>query len=105
MSKEYFHTNAQLAFILKTQPSGQIDWEQNGFNVAEVCKKQAQCTNCDCMETLLPIGDKTKFNMALGNLIALGTDDGEFYRVVSETEAVTIKADFAVLRTQAQGGV
>lgn len=100
--KEYFCTNEQLGFILRTGTDSQIDWEAHGFSVMEVSKavsKGFQGTDSTgAIVSILPIADKAKFNLALGNLVALGTDGDVYYRVLTEEEAVAKKTELDAAR-------
>lgn len=106
--KEYFCTNEQLGFILRTGTDSQIDWEAHGFNVMEVSKavsKGFQGTDSTgAIVSVLPIADKAKFNLALGNLVALGTDGDVYYRVITEENALMekVKLDTARAAQEAQ---
>lgn len=94
---KYFYTNCQLADLF--DGGNGINWEAVGFSAAAIRKDCTQGNDSlGQFVSLLPVADEEILTACLSGKY-LG--EGEFTRIIDETEAAPIKTDILAVR-QAQ---
>lgn len=95
---KYFYTNCQLADLF--DGGNGIHWEAVGFSVAAVRKDCTQGNDSSGQfVSLLPVADEEILTACLTGKYL---DEGEFARIIDETEAAPIKADILAVRQAAK---
>ncbi len=94
---KYLYTNVQLGDLFET--NGTICWENFGFSVPQIRKYHLQGQDSSgTFISLLPVAEEEALAAVLTEK---ALEEGEFARIIEETEAAPIKEDILAVR-QAQ---